>query len=322
MANTLVIAEHADGALKKATLHSVTIARDLAARTGAGYDIVLMGPGATQVAPALAGYGAGSIFTIEGDAFASYLAQPYANALAALAQEIGASYVVTTASTTGKDVMPRLAGILGAGMVADCVGLAGEGADVLYKRPMYAGNILATVRVNAPKAVLTVRASEVDAATETGGATPVKAFAADPGQVTARYVKFEGTKSERPDLADASVVVSGGRGLKDAGGFESIMNPLADFFGGAIGATRAAVDSGFCPNDLQVGQTGKIVSPNLYIAVALSGAIQHLAGMKASKVIVAINKDEEAPVFQVADYGLVADAFKAVPEFLEKVKAG
>jgi len=321
MTRILVVAEQQDGELKKATLSTITMARQIAERTGGSFDLLTMGPGASGAAAALGGYGAGTVFTIEGDAWSHYLAQPYANATAQVASEIGATHVLCSSGTTGKDFLPRCAAILSAGMVADCVDLAGAGEALLYKRPMYAGNILATVKVNTPVTVVSVRASEFDAAGASGGASAVQAFGANGGTCQARFVSFDGVVSERPELGDADVVVSGGRGLKDGDGFFRIMEPLADALGAAIGASRAAVDSGFCPNDMQVGQTGKVVAPKLYIAVALSGAIQHLAGMKNSKTIVAINKDEEAPIFQISDYGLVADAFQAVPELASKLNS-
>jgi electron transfer flavoprotein alpha subunit len=206
-------------------------------------------------------------------------------------------------------------------MVADCTALVGDGADLLYNRPMYAGNVIATVRNTAAKTVVSVRVAEFDAAEKAGAPSAVAAVTADTA-AGARFVGFEMTESERPELTEADIVVSGGRGLKDGKTFWETMNPLADAFGAAIGATRAVVDAWEeVPNDMQVGQTGKIIAPKLYVAVAMSGAIQHLAGMKNSKTIVAINKDSEAPIFQVADYGLVADAFKVLPELVEKVKA-
>ena len=320
MSNILVIAEHFGGVLRKSTLSSITFARDLAQRTGGAFAIGVIGQGVGGVAGALAAYGAEKIVTVEGAAFANYLAQPFSAAVTQLVDQLGATFVVSTASTSGKDCLPRVAAAKGWGMVADCVGLDGDAGGLEYKRPMYAGNIVATVKVNTPGAIITVRSSVFEAAAPSGGASPVEAFAAEAGSVAARFVAFEGITSERPPLTEADVVAAGGRGLKDEGRFHSVMEPLADVLGGAIGATRAAVDSGFCPNDYQIGQTGKVVAPDLYIAVAISGAIQHLAGMKNSKCIVAINKDEEAPIFQVSDYGLVADAFKAVPEFIEKVK--
>ncbi|MGM0577027.1 MAG: electron transfer flavoprotein subunit alpha/FixB family protein [Myxococcota bacterium] len=321
MANILVIAEHHDGELRKSTLQTLDFVRQLGERVGGGFDLAVLGEGAGGIADSLTGYGAEKVYTVEGDAFAHYLAQPYTEAVTQLIDATGAKYVVTSAGTLGKDLFPRVAGAKGWGMVAEAIGLAGEGGDVQYKRPMYAGNVIATVKCNTDGAVITVRGSEFDAASESGGSSPVEAFDADPGEFAARFVKFEGTQSDRPELSEAEYVVAGGRGLKDGENFYKIMEPLADTLGAAIGASRAAVDSGFCPNDLQIGQTGKVVAPKLYIGVAISGAIQHLAGMKNSKTVVAVNKDPEAPIFQVADYGLVADAFKAVPELVEKIKA-
>jgi electron transfer flavoprotein alpha subunit len=318
MSNILIIAEHSDGAPKKSTLQSIHFVRQLAARSGATYDIAVIGAGAAAAAVSLAAYGAAAIYTVDGEGLEHYLAQPYKGVVMGLLESTGATTVVATSSSFGKDLLPRIAAATGWGMIADCTALTGDG-EILYKRPMYAGNILATVRCTTPGTVISIRASEFDAAEAAGGATPVQSvqLAADSGGST--WVGFEGEESERPDLGEADVVVSGGRGLKDGDGFFQVMNPLADALGAAIGASRAAVDSGFCPNDMQVGQTGKVVAPALYFAVAISGAIQHLAGMKNSKCIVAINKDPDAPIFQVADYGLVADAFKAVPELCEKL---
>ncbi len=321
MSKILLVAEHDGTTIRKSTYQSLSFVRQLAERTGAAYDIVVMGQGVGAMADSLAGCGAGTVHVVDADSYAHYLAQPWASSVAQVVDAIGANAVVCSAGTTGKDFLPRVAALKGWGMVADCVGLAGDGADVQYKRPMYAGNIIATVKVNTAGTVVSVRASEFNAAEPSGGASTVSSFAADPGDATARFVAFEGVKSERPELTEADIVVSGGRGLKDGDNFFAVMEPLADALGAAIGASRAAVDSGFCPNDFQFGQTGKVVAPKLYVAVALSGAIQHLAGMKNSKTIVAINKDPEAPIFQLTDYGLVADAFIAVPELVEKLKA-
>jgi electron transfer flavoprotein alpha subunit len=321
MSKILLVAEHDAGVIRKSTYQSLTLVQQLAARTGSSYDIVLIGQDVSGLADGLAAYGADTVHVLDTDAYAHYLAQPWSASVAQVVDACGATTVVCSAGTMGKDFLPRVAAIKGWGMVADCVGLAGEGAEVLYNRPMYAGNIIATVRVNTPGTVISVRGSEFDAAGPGGGQSVISAFDADAGDVTARYVGFEGVKSERPELTEADIVVSGGRGLKDGENFFSVMEPLADALGAAIGASRAAVDSGFCPNDFQVGQTGKVVAPKLYIAVALSGAIQHLAGMKNSKTIVAINKDPEAPIFQLTDYGLVADAFIAVPELVAKINA-
>lgn len=320
MTKILVVAEHQDGEIKKSTFATLSLVKQLAEKTGASFDLLVIAEDASAYTSALEGYGAGQIFAASGEVFKNYLAQPYATAIAEAAEKSAAQYVVAPDGTFAKDVMPRVAGKLGAGMVADCVGLA-DGDDLLYKRPMYAGNIIATVKVNTPKTVITVRASEFDELAASGGQSPVVALESAAEQGGASFVSLEKSVSDRPDLTEAEVVVSGGRGLKDAENFWGIMNPLADLFGAAIGATRAVVDSFTgVPNDMQVGQTGKVVAPKLYIAVALSGAIQHLAGMKNSKTIVAINRDADAPIFQIADYGLVADAFTAVPEFIEKVK--
>jgi electron transfer flavoprotein alpha subunit len=281
---------------------------------------VVVGGSVGGQAEALRAYGAGTVFTISGVDFQHYLAQPYANAIKDLAVRIGATHICGSASSTGKDMLPRIAAGLGAGMVAECSGLEGEGGDLLYRRPMYAGNVVASVRVNTENAVISFRTSEFDAAEAGDGQSAVEALDAPSIESNARFISFDGAESERPDLGEANVVVAGGRGLKDGENFYAVLEPLADVLGAAIGASRAAVDSGFCPNDLQIGQTGKVVAPNLYFAIALSGAIQHLAGMKNSKTIVAINKDPDAPIFQVADYGLVADAFTAVPELVEKIK--
>jgi electron transfer flavoprotein alpha subunit len=321
MTRILVVAEQQAGQLKRSTLAAISLARQIGARIGSGFDLVAVGAGLGAVVDGLQGYGAESIFTADAAAYANYLAEPYKAAIVAAAQKAGADFVIGPAGTFGKDVLPRVAAALGAGMVADCTGLVGEGANLLYKRPMYAGNVIATVRNTAAKTVVSVRVAEFDAAEKAGGASAVVAIAADTA-AKARFVSFSMTESERPELTEADIVVSGGRGLKDGQTFWTTMNPLADAFGAAIGATRAVVDAWEeVPNDMQVGQTGKIVAPKLYVAVAMSGAIQHLAGMKNSKTIVAINKDAEAPIFQVADFGLVGDAFKIVPELAEKVKA-
>ncbi len=316
MAKILVVAEQQAGQLKRSTLAAITLARQI----GGDFDIVAVGSGLGAVVEGLQGYGAGTIHTADGAAFDNYLAQPYKAAIVAAAEATGAEFIIGPAGTFGKDVLPRVAAAIGAGMVADCTALVDAGART-FKRPMYAGNILATVRSNTAKTVISVRVAEFDAAAKSGGTSAVSALGVVGAEGGTRFVGFEMTESERPELTEADVVVSGGRGLKDGNTFWEVMNPLADAFGAAIGATRAVVDAWEeVPNDMQVGQTGKVVAPKLYVAVAVSGAIQHLAGMKNSKTIVAINKDGDAPIFQVADYGLVADAFKVVPELVEKVK--
>ena len=321
MGDILVIAETYEGKLRKGTLATVTFAKELAAKTGTGYNVAVLGKGIGDAAAEVAGYGAGTVFTVDDPGLENYVASTWAGVVADLVNQTGADHVAATTSTFGRDILPRVAARLNAGMVSDVMSIEGDAGSLRFKRPMWAGNVIGTVEVKTPKAVFSVRGTDFDPAAPAGGASPVQAAQiAVTVDGNVRCAGFAATISERPDLTEAGVVVAGGRGLKDKEGFDGIMNPLADLFGAAIGATRAVVDAGIAPNDLQVGQTGKVVAPDLYIAVALSGAIQHLAGMKNSKVIVAINKDEEAPVFSVADYGLVADAFKAVPEFVELAK--
>lgn len=317
----LVIAEQAGGTVKKATLSAITFARELGSAAGLGFDIAVIGAGASGAAASLTGYGAGTVYTADDASLTNYLAMPWSAAAATIAEEAGATWVVATGTTTGKDFLPRVAVRLGAGLASDVTDL--DGTQLI--RPMWAGNVMSTVEIQTDRKCVTVRGSDWDAATETGGASAVTASA---GAVSAaqgasgkmRFVSFDSSGGDRPELTEADVVVAGGRGLKSEENFH-ILDPLADALGAAIGASRAAVDSGYAPNDYQIGQTGKSVAPKLYIAVAISGAIQHLAGMKNSKTIVAVNKDPEAPIFQIADYGLVADAFQAVPELVEAVKA-
>jgi electron transfer flavoprotein alpha subunit len=264
----------------------------------------------------LAGYGV-QVYAADGKAFEHYLADAYAMGVAEIAKAKGADAIVGAATAQGKDLLPRVAARLGAGMASDVVAINGDGS---LQRPMYAGNVTATVSIETPVKVLSVRATAFDPAPKAAGGTVEKVTPSlDAARCTMKFVGFNETKSDRPVLTEASIVVSGGRGLKNGENFQIVLAPLVDALGAAMGASRAAVDAGFVPNDLQVGQTGKVVAPQLYIAVGISGAIQHLAGMKDSKIIVAINKDEEAPIFQVADYGLVADLFKAVPELTDAV---
>jgi electron transfer flavoprotein alpha subunit len=310
MAAILVIAEQVKGDLKKAALSALGAGQELARRTGASLHALVIGGDAATAAQKAAAYGA-TVHVADGPAFAHALAEPHAQAAIAAAKATGATYVVFAATAYGKDVAPRIAARLSAGIASDVLGFAGEGATVHFKRAMWAGNAIATVEVTTPIKVLTVRPTEFPPAKAAAAPGSVQPLAAEAGSARTRFVEFNEVKSARPDLGDARIVVSGGRGTK--GDFKPI-EQLADVLGAAVGASRAVVDAGWQPNDLQVGQTGKVVAPQLYIAAGISGAIQHLAGMKGSKTIVAVNKDPEAPIFQVADYGLVADLFKALPE--------
>jgi len=298
----LVLADHKDGALTQPTRSAVAAA----AKLGEVSVLVAGSAAAAQAAAKLPGVA--KVLTADGDSYAHGLAEPLAALLVSLAPAY--SHLLAPASAAGKNVMPRVAALLDVQVLSDISGIVD--ADT-FVRPIYAGNALATVKSSDAKKVITVRATAFDPVAAEGGSAAVEpaAAAADPG--LSKFLGAEIAKSERPELTAARIVVSGGRAMASAENFV-IIEKVADKLGAAVGASRAAVDAGYAHNDMQVGQTGKIVAPELYIAVGISGAIQHLAGMKDSKVIVAINKDEEAPIFQVADYGLVADLFKAVPE--------
>jgi electron transfer flavoprotein alpha subunit len=315
MSNVLVVAEHLHGKFPKTTLVGVTAAKTLADKAGGKAIGVVLGKGVDALASELASYGI-DVVAVDGPQFEHYLADTYTAAIAEVATQKGAEDIVATATAVGKDLMPRLAARLGAAMVSDISGIVDA---TTFVRPMWAGNLFATVKAEAAPRVISVRGTAFEPAAK-GGAGSVEKASPSAGEGKTTFVEFAETKSDRPVLTEASIVCSGGRGLKNGENFTTYLEPLCDALGAAMGASRAAVDAGFVPNDLQVGQTGKVVAPSLYIAVGISGAIQHLAGMKDSKVIVAINKDEEAPIFQVADYGLVADLFKAVPELTEEVK--
>ena len=302
----LVIAEHDNKAIKPSTLNTVGAAVQLEG------DVMLLvaGSGSKPVAEAGAKV-AGVSKVLHADA--AHYEHGLAEELAPLvvACSAGVSHILAPASTFGKNLMPRVAALLDVGMVADIVRI--ESADT-FVRPIYAGNALATVRSNDAIKVISVRITNFDAAAAEGGTAVVESIGVSTPAGISAFVGQEGVETERPELTSASIVISGGRGFGSGDNFK-LLDDIADKLGAAIGASRAAVDAGYVPNDYQVGQTGKIVAPDLYIAVGISGAIQHLAGMKESKVIVAINKDEEAPIFEVADYGLVADLFQALPEF-------
>lgn len=303
----LVIAEHDNGSLKKATLNTVTAA----AAIGGDVDILVAGSGCDAVAQEAAQTaGVGKVIVADSACYEHQLPE----AVAPLVAEVGKGYshILAAATTTGKNLMPRVAALLDVGQISDIIEVKGEDSFV---RPIYAGNAMATVQTSDPIKVVTVRTTAFAEAAQGGSAT-IESNGHTVEQSRAVFVGEQLSKSERPELTAASVVISGGRGMQNGENF-ALLEKVADKLGAAIGASRAAVDAGFVPNDYQVGQTGKIVAPDLYIAVGISGAIQHLAGMKDSKVIVAINKDEEAPIFQVADYGLVADLFKALPELEE-----
>lgn len=307
----LVLAQHDNRELDKATLHAVGAAQKL----GGELDILVAGQDCGPVAEAAAKVpGVRRVLRVDAPAYAHSVAEDLAALILSVAE--GYDYLVAAATTTGKNVMPRVAALLDVAQVSDVVEVLGPDT---FKRYIYAGNALATVQSTDQKRVLTVRTTAFPAAPAEGGNAEIATVAAVEPTGVAEFLGREVSRSDRPDLSSAKIVVSGGRGLGSAENFK-LVEELADALGAAVGASRAAVDAGFAPNDWQVGQTGKIVAPELYVAVGISGAIQHLAGMKDSKVIVAINKDEEAPIFQVADYGLVGDLFKLVPELTQELK--
>jgi electron transfer flavoprotein alpha subunit len=308
--NTLVWVEHDNTSVKDATLAAVTAAGKLGAVTalvaGSGCD------GAAQAAAKIAGVT--KVLKADDAAYGNALAENVTPLIAALMADYDA--FVAPATTTGKNVAPRVAATLDVMQISDILSVEG---GKTFTRPIYAGNAIATVESSDAKLVITVRGTAFEKAAAEGGSASVEAVGGPGDAGLSSFLGSELAKSERPELTSAKIIVSGGRALKDAETFQDVIFPLADKLGAGVGASRAAVDAGYVPNDYQVGQTGKIVAPEVYVAVGISGAIQHLAGMKDSKTIIAINKDEEAPIFQVADLGLVADLFKAVPELTGKL---
>jgi electron transfer flavoprotein alpha subunit len=317
MPNVLVVAEMLEGKVRKSTHSAITFAK----QAGGTFSILVIGQGAKAAAQEVVAYGAQKVYAADD----AYLANPVAERLAPTVAEVAGKnvhdLVVITASSFGKDLAPRVAAKLGAGYAPDLSGVKADGGKLVYRRPVFAGNAYATCELTTALQVVTARQSEFTAAEPSGGSSPIEDVAVaakDPAAERVEYLGLAAAKSERPDLGEARVIVSGGRALKEK--FAEVLDPLAGLLGAAVGASRAACDAGYAPPELQVGQTGRVVAPQLYFAIGISGAIQHLAGMKGSKVIVAINKDPDAPIFQVADYGLVADLFNAVPELVTELK--
>jgi electron transfer flavoprotein alpha subunit len=312
---TLLLAEHDNKALKDSTNKAMTAAKAL----GADVHVLVAGSGAKAVADEAAMIeGVAKVLFADAPAYEHALAEP----LAALIVSLAGSYdaIVAPATTAGKNVMPRVAALLDVMQISEIIKVVSPDT---FERPIYAGNAIQTVKSKDAKKVITVRTSTFQATPHGASAAPVESAAAAADPAISSFIGEELSKSERPELTSARIIISGGRAMQNRENFAKYIEPVADKLGAAMGASRAAVDAGYAPNDWQVGQTGKVVAPELYIAVGISGAIQHLAGMKDSKVIVAINKDEEAPIFQVADYGLVADLYQALPELAEELgKAG
>jgi len=315
MGAVIVFLESADG-VRSTSLPAVTAARELAKHHGGEVVGVVIGSGIGAAAQDAARY-VDKVWSYDSASLRDALAETWAPVLASAVKKLGASALVASATSTGKDVLPRAAALLEAGMASDITGVRGPKS---FRRPTFAGNALTDIEILTPVVIASVRQTEFAPAAPAASAGAVEAQQPETiDALGAELVALHATKSERPELTEAQVVVSGGRGMKSGENFK-ILEQLTDLLGGALGASRAAADAGMVPNDLQVGQTGKVVAPKLYIAVAISGAIQHLAGMKGSKVIVAINKDAEAPIFQVADYGLVANWETAIPALIAEIK--
>ena len=307
---TLVLVEHDNASVKDATLHTVTAATKLGE-----VHLLVAGAGCTAVADEAAKIaGVAKVHLADDPALANQLPENIAPLVVTLMA--GHDAFLASATTTGKNIAPRVAALLDVMQVSDIIAV--DGPDT-FTRPIYAGNAIARVKTSDKKLVITVRGTAFDKAARDGGLAAVEAVSGSANSGLASFVSAEIASSERPELTSAKVIVSGGRGLGSGENYHKLIDPLADKLGAAVGASRAAVDAGYVPNDYQVGQTGKIVAPDVYIAIGISGAIQHLAGMKDSKTIIAINKDEDAPIFQIADIGLVADLFQAVPALTEKL---
>jgi electron transfer flavoprotein alpha subunit len=322
MANLLVIAEHDHGQLKLATLAAVAFARKVVAEASGSFDILVIGENLGSTAEALRPFGAATVLVADHAQLQHPLGDKYAAVVAEVARQRGATMVVGAVSTFSKDILPRAAALLDAGMLSDVVDVRTEGEDFIFKRLMFAGNVIATVKLAGALKFLTVRAAAFPVPPKQAELSPLMAIPVAVDQLPA-FIEYGGRETKatgRPDSTEARVVVSGGRGIRNAEDFERLVGGLADALGAAVGSSRALVDAGVTPNSLQVGQTGKIVAPDLYVALGISGAIQHLAGMKDTKIIVAINKDPEAPIFEVADFGLVGDLYQVVPELTAKLK--
>jgi electron transfer flavoprotein alpha subunit len=317
----LVIAELANGQLKSATAAAAGFARKVC-EAGGTFDVLLLGSGIGVAAEAAAHFGAANVLVADDPALKQPTADKYAHLIDEVVRQRGATMVVAAASTFSKDVLPRAAALLDAGMLSDVVGVQAEGNDFVFRRVMFAGNVIATVKLAGAVKFLTVRAAAFAAPEKSAAPSPITAVPVNAGALPSliNFISREEKAGGRPDPTEARIVVSGGRALKNAEDFERLVGGMADVLGAAVGSSRALVDAGITPNSLQVGQTGKIVAPDLYLALGISGAIQHLAGMKDSKVIAAINKDPDAPIFEVADYGLVADVYQVVPELITKLK--
>jgi electron transfer flavoprotein alpha subunit len=311
---TLILVEHDRGQVKRPSLHAINAAQ----RLGADFALLLLGQGLDEMTKSLLNYRASVVVIADDAALAEPLADRYAAVIAQAFKQLNATTLLGTSSTYSKDILPRAAALLDTPMLTDVLAIEEQEGVTTYRRPINAGSMLATVQLHGERRVLSIRASAFEAPVTVAESSPIEKIAIDPASLPngTRFVSREERVSDRPDLTEARVVIGGGRPLKDKETFDRLVGGLADTLGGATGATRAAVDTGLAPNDYQIGQTGKVIAPDLYIALGVSGAIQHLAGIKDSRVIVAINKDPDAPIFQMATYGLVGDLHQVVPQLI------
>ena len=315
MESICVIAEHREGKLRKSTFHAISFGREAAEKLGAALHIIVIGHGVAGIAEKLKGFGAAKIYLADHPVLEKYSAESWGAVTADVVRKCRGKIVGMSAGTTGKDLMPRVAAMLEAGMASGIIGFDGK----YFSREMWSGSAVVEVEIKTDITAVTIQQSAFEPAEPLGGDTPVYAVNVFVPESKTRFIEMHEAISDRPDLAEAKVIISGGRGLKSRENFK-LLEDFAAILGAAVGATRSAVDAGWVSNDLQVGQTGKIVAPDLYLAVGLSGAMQHTAGMKNSRVIVAVNKDAEAPIFQIADFGIVGDLFKIMPQLTEVIK--
>ena len=315
MSSVLLVVEYRSGKTKTATLNALTCAQKIAQKRNAKLCLLVIGNDVQDIAVSLRPFGVDMIYLVEDESLENCMAETWSHVTAEVARQCDAVFVGMNSGTTGRNLMPRVAAKLDAGMITDLIEFDGES----YIREMWAGNAQATLAVETPIAVATIQGTAFATAEPSGEDSLITLLEIPVPETKTRFLEMRETRSDRPDATESRVVVSGGRGMKGPENFK-LIEELTDLFGGAVGASRAAVDAGWISNDFQVGQTGKNVAPDLYIAIGISGALQHLAGMKNSKVIVAINKDEDAPIFEVADAGLVANLFKVVPELVESLK--
>ena len=320
MPESLVLIEHDQQQVKRSSLHAITLARQISAE----YALLVLGHDVDRIAASLVSYGASAVVVADHVNLAEPLADRYAAVIAEAGRTRGSQTILAASSTFSKDVLPRAAALLDAPMVSDVLAMEETDGAISYRRPVNAGSMFATVKVEGERRVLTIRAAAFEVPMADKAPCPITSLNFDASALPngMQFISREERKSDRPDLSEARVVVSGGRPLKDRETFERLVGGLADALGGAVGATRAAVDAGMAPNDYQIGQTGKVVAPELYIALGISGAIQHLAGIKDSRVIVAINKDPDAPISQMATYTLVGDLYQIVPQLIESIRQG